>query len=89
VWDMTVPDFYPPVPAGQKPPALPAWAALAWGTTHAAHARDNAAAARDGVGELAKRIATGGGSVVSGLSDEDLHRVADAVLDEQARRLAG
>lgn len=89
VWQSAVPDYYPAIPDGQAPPTMPAWAALAWGTTHAAHARDEAGGAHAGVAELAKRIATGGGSVVTGLSDDDLHRVAAAVLDEQARRLAG
>jgi hypothetical protein len=37
--------------------------------------------------DLSKRISAGGG--VSALSDADLHRVAVAVADEQARRLAG
>lgn len=39
--------------------------------------------------QIYQHLASGGGLAAGALSDEDLHRVADAVADEQARRLAG
>lgn len=56
VWRTMVPDFYPAVPSGQEPPTLEAWAALAWVTTHAARARDEAAGARAGISHVSEQV---------------------------------
>lgn len=57
VWAALIPDYYTPDVPGQPADGMPAWVALGYAVSHAAHAGDNAAAARDQLEQLPARLA--------------------------------
>lgn len=92
-WSYPVPDYY----TGNAEDRLWASECLAWGTTHAANARDAAREAlakattlESKVDALLARVVSGGTSTAGpvALSDADVARIAAAVLAELSKRTA-
>lgn len=96
-WNYLVPDYYKASSTEKQRPPMRAAECLAWGTTHAANARDaaRAAAAKATAVEakldtLIKAQAAAGGAPTGpvALTDADVTRIANAVLDLLSRRAA-
>lgn len=90
LWNHLIPD---PYTAATDPNHLkPAWDLVGWAATHAAFARGDAAEARRRVGEVAAQLAAlkapAAGSGPPVLTDADVARIANAVLDLLSKRAA-